>query len=198
MNYLLKKPDGSIMYPYSLTQLRTDNPTTSFPEDIESIASEWNCFQVTATAQPAYNPVTHTLTEGQPTLQGDVYQQSWQVVPHTLEQAKNNKLAAIESEWQQLEANGWDCGQGHLGITANDVALLSGCHALGKEADALGLPIPSIVTMENNEITFTAMAQFTQLMLQYGAYRAQLSSTFAARRRAVAAAATLEELESIP
>lgn len=112
--------------------------------------------------------------------------------------AKETKLEQIESEWKQLEATGWDCGQGHLGITANDVALLSGCHALGKEADALGLPIPSIVTMENNEITFTTMAQFTQLMLQYGAYRAHLSSTFAARRRAVTAATTLEELSLIP
>lgn len=112
--------------------------------------------------------------------------------------AKEIKLEQIESEWRQLEATGWDCGQGHLGITAADVALLSGCHALGKEADALGLPIPSIVTMENNEITFTTMAQFTQLMLQYGAYRAHLSSTFAARRRAVAAATTLEELSLIP
>ena len=112
--------------------------------------------------------------------------------------AKETKQEQIESEWKQLEATGWDCGQGHLGITANDVALLSGCHALGKEADALGMPIPSIVTMENNEITFTTMAQFTQLMLQYGAYRAHLSSTFAARRRAVAAATKLEDLESIP
>lgn len=112
--------------------------------------------------------------------------------------AKETKLEQIESEWQQLESTGWDCGHGHLGITAADVALLSGCHALGKEADALGLPIPSIVTMENNEITFTTMAQFTQLMLQYGAYRAHLSSTFAARRRAVTAATTLEELSLIP
>jgi len=110
---------------------------------------------------------------------------------------KMEKLEKIQQEWNQTIAQGWDSGQGHLGITANDVALLSGCHALGKEADALGLPIPTIVTMENNEITFTTMAQFTQLMLQYGAYRAHLSSTFAARRRAVESATTLEELENI-
>lgn len=198
MNYLLKKTDGTITYPFSLSQLKTDNPTISFPENLDAISAEWNCYQVTSTEQPAYNPITHTLTEGTPILQSGVYYQSWQVVPYTLERAKQNKLAAIESEWMQLEQTGWDCGEGHLGITANDVALLSGCHALGKEADALGLPIPSIVTMENNEITFTTMAQFTQLMLQYGAYRAHLSSTFAARRRAVTAATTLEELESIP
>jgi hypothetical protein len=110
---------------------------------------------------------------------------------------KESKLTQIDREWQQLEADGWDSGQGHLGITANDVALLSGCHALGKESAALGFPIPTIVTMENNEITFATMAEFTQLMLQYGAYRAHLSSTFAARRRAVESATTLEELENI-
>jgi hypothetical protein len=114
-----------------------------------------------------------------------------------LEEAKLKKLAKIDAEWSQTIAQGWNSEQGTLGLTANDIALLSGCHALGKEADALGMPIPSIVTMENTEITFTTMAQFTQLMLQYGAYRAHLSSTFAARRRAVESATTLEELENI-
>jgi hypothetical protein len=130
-------------------------------------------------------------TEAQKSAAQEVVNQ-WPLI-----QAKANKMEEINLAWRQLESTGWDSGQGHLGITANDVALLSGCHALGKEANALGMPIPSIVTMENNEITFTTMAQFTQLMLQYGAYRAHLSSTFAARRRAVESATTLEELENI-
>lgn len=197
MNYLLRKQDGTITYPYSLSQLKTDNPTTSFPENLDAISAEWNCFQVTSTEQPAYNPITHTLTENTPILQGDVYYQSWQVVPYTLERAKQNKLAAIESEWMQLEATGWDCGNGHLGLSASDVALYSGAFALAKEAAALGLPIPPIITKEDNQINFASIQEMTALLLQYGAARSLMSADFAARRRAVHEATTIAQLESI-
>lgn len=112
-----------------------------------------------------------------------------------LMQAKEAKLAQIEAEWQQLEATGWDSGQGHLGLSASDVALLSGAFALAKEAAALGLPIPPIITLEDNQINFASIQEMTVLLLQYGAARSLMSADFAARRRAVAAATTVEDVE---
>lgn len=114
-----------------------------------------------------------------------------------LEEKKFEKLLKIEFEWQQLEATGWDCGQGHLGLSANDVALYSGAFALAKEAAALGLPIPSIITKEDNQINFSTIQEMTLLLLQYGAARSQMSASFAARRREVHSATSLEQLETI-
>lgn len=111
-----------------------------------------------------------------------------------LESAKLNKLSNINSEWSQVISNGWDSGQGKLGLGADDVALLSGAFSLAKEASNMGLPLPSIITMEDTQIDFNNIQEMTMLMLRYGAARAEISKTFANRRRAVEAATTIEEV----
>lgn len=108
--------------------------------------------------------------------------------------AKESKLNSINDEWLQLEKTGWNCGQGHLGLSASDVALLSGAFAMAKEAAALGYPIPPLVTLEDNLINFASIQEMTALLLQYGAARSAMSVTYAARRKAVQDAATLEEI----
>lgn len=111
--------------------------------------------------------------------------------------AKESKLKIINNEWQKLLVTGWNCGQGHLGLSASDVALLSGAFTLAKEAAALGYPIPPLVTLENNLINFASIHEMTGLLLQYGAARSAMSVTFAERRKAAENATTLEELEAI-
>jgi len=108
---------------------------------------------------------------------------------------KLEKLAKIDEEWDQTIAQGWDSGQGILGISANDVALLSANFSMAKEAFNLGYPIPPIITMDNQEITFSDIQSMTMFMLQYGEYRSSLSKTFASRRRAVADATTLAQVD---
>lgn len=115
----------------------------------------------------------------------------------TLEEAKFLKLNEIENAWIQRVREGWDSGQGRLGLTAEDVALLSGAFALAKEAAALGLPLPKLITQDDTTMSFETIAEMTTLLLQYGAARAQLSETFAERRKAVETATTLEELENL-
>lgn len=114
-----------------------------------------------------------------------------------LEEKKLEKLAQIDAEWEQTLAQGWDSGQGILGISASDVALLSGNFAMAKEAANLGYPIPSIITLNDQEIAFSDIQSMTIFMLQYGEYRSSISKTFAARRRAVQNATTVEEVEVI-
>jgi len=129
--------------------------------------------------------------------------QAWNYIPDAepdaLSQAKARKLQSINNEWMNLEKIGWDTGlpQGHLGITPNDVALISGAFALAKEAANLGLPIPSLVTLENNELSFNTITEMLQLMLLYGQSRSQMSMQIASKRKAVENALTIEEVEAI-
>lgn len=114
-----------------------------------------------------------------------------------LEKAKLEKLAQIDDEWGQTIAQGWNSGQGVLGISAEDVALLSANFAMAKEASNLGYPIPPIITLDNQEIVFPDIQSMTIFMLQYGAFRSNVSKIFAAKRRAVQNASTIEEILSI-
>lgn len=198
MNYLKKTSDGTITYPYYLQNLRTENPTVSFPDQIESVANEWDCFEVISTDQPDYNPTTQTVMESTPVLKDGQYQQTWQIVELSLEQVKANKLSQIDSEWYQKVNAGWDSGQGFsLGITSADVALLVGAYTLAKEAVASSLPVPSIIDMNNSVVNFNDISEMTLLLLRYGAARSQMSNDFAAKRRAVNEATTIEEVEAI-
>lgn len=112
--------------------------------------------------------------------------------------AKKLKLQAIENQWHEALKTGWDSGQGHLGLKAEDVALLAGNFALAKESAALGGPIPPLVTEQNNIITFSTIHDLTMLMLAYGQARSMLSVEFAEKRKAVQNATTIQELEAIP
>ena len=112
--------------------------------------------------------------------------------------AKESKLKQIDAEWIEVEKTGWDSGQGfNLGITSSDVALLVGVFSLAKEAAAMGLAVPSIIAMNNSVVNFETISEMTILLLRYGAARSQMSEDFAAKRRAVESATTVEELELI-
>lgn len=197
MNYLKKNPNESIVYPFSLQQLRTENPMVSFPENIEDVAEEWNCYPVFTTSQPEYNSITHTIAESEPELIDGKYFQKWSIIPYSLEEVKRNKLAFIESERISAESIGWNSGRGKLGFSPNDVALLSGVFSLAKEAANLNLPLPSIISVENFQIDFNNIQEMTTMLLQYGAARAEMSKQFAAKIRAVEQATSVEEVLSI-
>lgn len=112
-----------------------------------------------------------------------------------LEKARMAKLAEIEREWDDTIKAGWGSGRGILGLSADDVALLSGLYALAKESVNLGYPIPPIITQDDQEIVFSDIQSMTVFMLQYGGYRSSISQTFASRRRAVNVATTVEQIE---
>ena len=115
--------------------------------------------------------------------------------PDELSQAKARRIQAINNEWLILEKKGWDSGQGyHLGITPSDVALIVGVFSLAKEAAALGLELPHLISMANTPISFTTIQEMTTLLLQYGQARSNMASSFAARRKAVSDATTIEQV----
>jgi hypothetical protein len=201
--------DQTTIYPYNLDLIRLESPEISFPENIIPHLQDLNIFLVTQTTPPQYNPLIQGIQEQPPQKnEQGIYETQWLVFRTTialedearilLAEAKRIKLLEIEDAWQKLESAGWDSGaKFNLGITPSDVALLVGVYVLAKEASTLGLPIPSIIAKDNSSIQFATFTDMTTLLLRYGAARAELSSTFALKRKAVEAATTLEEVNAV-
>jgi hypothetical protein len=119
-------------------------------------------------------------------LSDQVWNYNTTAAPDPLSQAKAWSFQNIDNEWTALEKIGWDSGRGyHLGVTPSDVALLVGVFSLAKEAAALGLPLPNLISMENTAIVFSSIEEMTTVLLEYGQARSILAGTFADKRKAV-------------
>lgn len=118
---------------------------------------------------------------------------------YDLEQAKAEKLAAIDVAWSARIAAGWTVpGETYaLGIDVADVTLLLGAYTLSRDANALGLPdAVSVIDTQGQSHQYHAHT-ITPLMLQYGQARSAMSAADAALRQAVAAAGTMAELDAV-
>lgn len=111
--------------------------------------------------------------------------------------AKREKINQIDAEYESLSQIGWDSGQGfRLGMKHQDVSLLVGLFVLAKEGAAMGFNPPPVIDTDGVAHNFT-MQELTTLMLQYGQARSQLAITDANRRKAVANATTIEQVNQI-
>ena len=83
----VKTTNGQLdQYPYTVGNLRRDNPNTSFPKrPSNEMLAEWGMQPVTKTDRP---DVDHTknVTEGTPVLNGDAWTQVWEVTDATVEE----------------------------------------------------------------------------------------------------------------
>ena len=172
-----------------------DHPNTSFGDGWQGEIDGVKYIIVEHVPYENTDPNKQVIYDELPQAVDGAWMLKYSLVDISLEQAKSNKLGNIEQEWRSLEILGWDSGaKFNLGITPSDVALLVGVYVLAKEASALGLPIPSIIAKDNSSVQFVTLNEMTTLLLRYGAARAELSSTFALKRKAVEAATTLEEV----
>lgn len=92
MNGLYAKVEHGVLvrYPCSDTQLRLDNPQTSFPAAIsDEIRAAFGVYPVAPTAPPTYDTLMETLTELTPVQVEGVWTQQWSVRP-----AGSEELAA--------------------------------------------------------------------------------------------------------
>jgi hypothetical protein len=71
----VKITNGQIdKFPYTIGDLRKDNPNTSFPKNIpDSLLAEFGLVRVTEIAAPDYDSRTHRLVTQQPTLVDGVW-----------------------------------------------------------------------------------------------------------------------------
>ena len=113
----VKITNGSVdTYPYSVGQLRRDNPNTSFPKQIPAdMLESYGVYPVTFADEPSYTPRTQNIAkESTPSLVGYVWTVGWTVTDKTTEETseydnalavdnrnKRNRLLS-ESDWTQV------------------------------------------------------------------------------------------------
>ena len=93
--------------PYSISQLRRDNPQVSFPETptAETLA-EYDVYEVAATDPPIYDDSAYNIEQSIELVDG-VWTQTWVLVEHTAEDI-DRQWANIRSERnQRLSACDW-------------------------------------------------------------------------------------------
>lgn len=103
----------------------------------------------------------------------------------------DEKLAAdyavveFDSWWIEQIEQGFRSADGiRLGLTTEDVTLLTGNFVLAKEAAALGVGIPPIIDKDGVPHALE-IDDLTTLMLEYGQHRAALSAEYASRKAAI-------------
>jgi len=96
-------------FPYTIGELRRDNPDTSFPKTIsDSLLVDFGVFTVSESAMPSYDPMTQSVERAAlPTLVNGVWAWGWDVTALTAEQIAARdaaKAASIRRERDSLLA----------------------------------------------------------------------------------------------
>jgi hypothetical protein len=112
----LKVSGSTITYPYSVQNLKNENPSISFPTIIsDSLLESFNIYQVEVRNSGYDNDDTKDVTEITPTLSGSVYIQTYSVTDadtETINKRKEIKWSEIrstrntlltESDWTQFQ-----------------------------------------------------------------------------------------------
>lgn len=108
MNYAIIKNDVVETYPYTITQLKADNPQTSFPQyPSNELLASYDMYPVLDSIQPSYDALTQTLVEGTPIQSRGDWVQVWIVDPLPEDQARaNNKSQAAgllsQTDWTTI------------------------------------------------------------------------------------------------
>lgn len=94
----VKIENGNIVkYPYSITELKTDNKNVSFPSSITNdVLEEYGVFYVQATE--CEDDYTKIYSEGTPELSGSVYVQTWNVTDASEEEINTR----IDEKWGEV------------------------------------------------------------------------------------------------
>ena len=99
MMYLKINQDGSITYPYTIQQLKIDNPNVSFTDNIsmETLFS-YNVYSVSEVS--FIRNYTKNYIEGIPNLIDNVYYQNWIIEDATVEQISER----LNNQWNGMRS----------------------------------------------------------------------------------------------
>lgn len=113
--YVLAPNQTVKTFPYTINELKRDNPNTSFSSNLSDMdLGFWNVFPVVDRPKPPFDPATENLNQVDPTLENGEWVMNWQVTPATSEEIaerheyrsamvredRNQRLA--ECDWTQL------------------------------------------------------------------------------------------------
>jgi hypothetical protein len=99
------KLTNGVPTPYTIGQLRRDNPQTSFPKDVpnEMLAS-YDVYPVKRTPAPAHNELTQLIRVVDPVQIDGVWTQQWEVMDLPVdEQIENLKAARAQAYTQEAD-----------------------------------------------------------------------------------------------
>ena len=109
---MIRVANGQTIWPYSLGQLRQDEPSRSFsssPSDAE--LAVFGVFRVAPQPQPSYDPAEARVIEVHPVGTDGVWQQAWEVAPLTTEEAEAYYRATHPPRWQQFGSAVWSLAE---------------------------------------------------------------------------------------
>jgi hypothetical protein len=115
-----------------------------------------------------------------------------------LDQIKLSKIELLNEKWGALINQGWETSYGwFLGLTNQDVTLLTGAFLLAKEAANLGV-LDDTTIIDTDGLSHTiSINDLTILMIQYGQYRSTLSAYYANKKNEIEQASTIEQVNNI-
>jgi hypothetical protein len=89
-----------LRWPYSLGQLRTDEPARSFSvSPSERELAHYGVFRVAPQPQPSYDPATHRVVEAQPVEADGQWLQQWELVELTQAEREAHYRQAHPPRW---------------------------------------------------------------------------------------------------
>jgi hypothetical protein len=93
----LKLENGNIRYPYTISELKSENPNTSFPAVLTNeVLESFDVYYVEATEYDA--DYTKNIEEGTPILSDSSYIQVWNITDATEEEIS----AKLEEKWVEV------------------------------------------------------------------------------------------------
>ena len=104
----VKVTNGSVQFPYTIGQLRKDNPNTSFPTYIaEATLANYSVYPIVEVTPPVVDPLTKRHEQTTPTQIDGKWTQVWRVANLPEDQASANVRAErnrriLDSDWTQL------------------------------------------------------------------------------------------------
>lgn len=110
--YVFAEGSKVLSYPYSLVELRRDNPNTSFPSSMtDQELAAWGVFPVMLTDPPTFDFATETLHQLNPVCVDGEWRQVWSLVKVSDAEAaarlEAQKLSVRQERDQKLAACDW-------------------------------------------------------------------------------------------
>lgn len=104
MTYV-KSAEGVLTYPYSLDQLRQDNPNTSFPEDLsDALLESYGVYPVTELPEPTYDLSMQVASRDTlPSEVDGVWVLDWTVREKTPQELAAEQAAMVFARIQELK-----------------------------------------------------------------------------------------------
>jgi len=100
--------DGTLVWPYTFKDLRSDNSNVSFPKDSEMDAEfllNWNVYPVISTPEPEYNPETQYVSSATPVKTEAGVEGRWNVREISQDRLEENIRSMRDTLLQQTDVH---------------------------------------------------------------------------------------------